>query len=104
MPDTNVLVHEGGASLDRLLGRFRARIGADGSVTRARVAVPRKVVQELDGLKTRAGEAGSGAGDRRSEVAALARSVNRALQRRLAAVRHKHEHDTQRDAGGPMRG
>ena len=83
VPDTNVLVHEGGASLDRLLGRFRARIGADGSVTRARVAVPRKVVQELDGLKTHAGGAGSGTGDRRSEVAALARSVNRALERRL---------------------
>ena len=98
VPDTNVLVHEGGASLDRLLGRFRARIGADGSVTRARVAVPRKVVQELDGLKTHAGGAGSGTGDRRSEVAALARSVNRALERRLVGARHKHEHDTQRDA------
>ena len=99
VPDTNVLVHEGGASLDRLLGRFRARIGADGSVTRARVAVPRKVVQELDGLKNRASGAGSGAGDRRSEVAALARSVNRALQRRLAAVGHTRERE-QVHAGG----
>ena len=93
VPDTNVLVHEGGASLDRLLGRFRARIGADGSVTRARVAVPRKVVQELDGLKNRASGAGSGAGDRRSEVAALARSVNRALQRRLGAVGHTRKRE-----------
>ena len=99
VPDTNVLVHEGGASLERLLGRFRARIGADGSVTRARVAVPRKVVQELDGLKNRASGAGSGAGDRRSEVAALARSVNRALQRRLAAVGHTRERE-QVHAGG----
>ncbi len=98
VPDTNVLVHEGGASLDRLLGRFRAHIGAEGSVTRARVAVPRKVVQELDGLKNHAGGgAGSGTGDRRSEVAALARSVNRALERRLTGARHKHDHE-RRDA------
>ena len=93
VPDTNVLVHEGGASLDRLLGRFRAHIGAEGSVTRARVAVPRKVVQELDGLKHHAG----GTGERRSEVAALARSVNRALERRLIGARHKHDHE-RRDA------
>lgn len=103
VPDTNVLVHEGGASLDRLLGRFRARIGADGSVTRARVAVPRKVVQELDGLKNRASGAESGAGDRRSEVATLARSVNRALQRRLAAVGYTRERE-QSDAGGDFGG
>ena len=98
VPDTNVLVHEGGASLDRLLGRFRAHIGAEGSVTRARVAVPRKVVQELDGLKHHAGGgAGRGTGERRSEVAALARSVNRALERRLIGARHKHDHE-RRDA------
>ena len=34
VPDTNVLVHEGGASLDRLLGRFRARIGAEFTLAR----------------------------------------------------------------------
>ena len=82
VPDTNALILEGGASLDRLLERFRAATGADGHVTRARVAVPRKVVQELDGLKSHSGIGGA-AGDRRAEVAALARSVNRALERRL---------------------
>jgi hypothetical protein len=82
VPDTNALILEGGASLDRLLERFRAATGADGHVTRARVAVPRKVVHELDGLKSHSGIGGA-AGDRRAEVAALARSVNRALERRL---------------------
>ena len=60
VPDTNALILEGGASLDRLLQRFRAATGADGHVTRARVAVPRKVVQELDGLKSHSGIGGGG--------------------------------------------
>jgi len=48
---------------------------------RVRVAVPRKVVQELDGLKE--GKADGGGSGRQSEVASLAQSVNRALMKCL---------------------
>ena len=69
VPDTNVLVRHGGASVRMLRERFRS-VGA----LAARVVVPRKVIEELDGLK-----ASSDDGGRRAEVAALARSVNRAI-------------------------
>ena len=125
VPDTNVLVQRGGASLRMLLERFRSkkmllryhhhRDAADADaadeammvMVRVRVAVPRKVVQELDGLKARrggtAGEGGGGgggcAGGRQSEVAQLAQSVNRAIMRRL----EEQEREQQREAASQLR-
>ena len=74
VPDTNALVRRGGASLRELLERFRPTPAA---AARVLVLVPRRVVQELDGLKL--------GGAAAPEVAALARGVNRALQHHLRA-------------------
>ena len=79
MPDTNALVRRGGASLRELLERFRPTPRVSVLVT-----IPRKVVQELDRLKSRGDEDGIGRG---SEVARLARGVNRAVARRLEEQR-----------------
>jgi len=91
VPDTNALVARGGASLAMLLDRFGSGHGqsassADGVNTfndqlqpppRIRLAVPRRVVQELDGLKSSHGG--------NEKVAALARGVTRSLVARLDA-------------------
>ena len=79
VPDTNALVRRGGASLRELLERFRPTPRVSVLVT-----IPRKVVQELDRLKSRGDEDGIGRG---SEVARLARGVNRAVARRLEEQR-----------------
>ena len=79
VPDTNALVRRGGASLRELLERFRPTPRVS-----VLVAIPRKVVQELDRLKSRGDEDGIGRG---SEVARLARGVNRAVARRLEEQR-----------------
>ena len=79
VPDTNALVRRGGASLRELLERFRPTPRAS-----VLVAIPRKVVQELDRLKARGGDDGVG---RASEVARLARGVNRAIMRCLEEQR-----------------
>ena len=93
VPDTNVLVANGGASLRVLLERFKTRTvtvtspdpstPAAAVTVRARVAVPRKVIQELDGLKGRDGGGGGVGGGGHSDVALFARSVNRAVMRRM---------------------
>ena len=79
VPDTNALVRRGGASLRELLERFRPTPRVSVLIT-----IPRKVVQELDRLKSRGDEDGIGRG---SEVARLARGVNRAVARRLEEQR-----------------
>ena len=98
VPDTNALVSRGDRSLAALLDRFGTNGGAASggragddprrahhSAARVRVAVPRRVVQELDGLKSssRAGERSDDG--KMQKVAALARGVNRALVARLDA-------------------
>jgi hypothetical protein len=86
VPDTNVLVRHGGASVRMLRERFRSV-----DALAARVVVPRKVIEELDGLKTSSDDGG-----RRAEVAALARSVNRAI----ASALEENERATATGGGG----
>ena len=99
--DTNALVSRGDRSLSALLDRFGSnpessggRAGDDPRRThlravRVRVAVPRRVVQELDGLKSApSARPACGGGDddgKNRKVAALARDANRALNARLDA-------------------
>tara|TARA_B110000977_G_scaffold176330_1_gene231899 strand:+ start:27228 stop:28865 length:1638 start_codon:yes stop_codon:yes gene_type:complete len=95
VPDTNALVTKGGASLAMLLERFSnmnstnstnrvtSANGINNSIhhptaPRVRLAVPRRVVLELDGLK-------SSTHSQNQKVAALARGVNKALVIRLDA-------------------
>ena len=88
VPDTNALVSRGDKSLSVLLDRFGSNQRTDRDPARVRLAVPRRVVQELDGLKSaRRGhrEVAAGDDDGENRVAALARGVNRALVARLDA-------------------
>lgn len=94
VPDTNALVSRGDKSLSMLLDRFS--FGSDPEAEsgerdfpRVRVAVPRRVVQELDGLKSARQTSEKNAADDffdgRNRVAALARGVTRAMVARLDA-------------------
>ena len=51
VPDTNALVSRGNKSLSVLLDRFGSNHRTDRDPACVRLAVPRRVVQELDGLK-----------------------------------------------------
>ena len=86
VPDTNALVSFGDKSLFMLLDRFGGERRAHRSFPRVRVAVPRRVVQELDGLKASSRRLSNGErDDALNRVAALARGVNRAMVHRLDA-------------------
>ena len=97
VPDTNALVSRGDKSLSMLLDRFGSDPEAENGehraykknkrdVPRVRVAVPRRVVQELDGLKASSRRLSNGErDDGANRVAALARGVNRAMVNRLDA-------------------
>ena len=86
VPDTNALVSFGDKSLSMLLDRFGGERRAHRSFPRVRVAVPRRVVQELDGLKASSRRLSNGERDAAlNRVAALARGVNRAMVHRLDA-------------------
>ena len=95
VPDTNALVSFGDKSLSMLLDRFGSDPEAENGerraykkrdVPRVRVAVPRRVVQELDGLKASSRRLSNGErDDALNRVAALARGVNRAMVHRLDA-------------------
>ena len=86
VPDTNALVSRGDKSLSMLLDRFGGERRAHRSFPRVRVAVPRRVVQELDGLKASSRRVSNGERDAAlNRVAALARGVNRAMVNRLDA-------------------
>ena len=97
VPDTNALVSRGDKSLSMLLDRFGSDPEAENGehraykknkrdVPRVRVAVPRRVVQELDGLKASSRRLSNGErDDGANRVAALARGVNRAMVHRLDA-------------------
>jgi hypothetical protein len=86
VPDTNALVSRGDKSLFMLLDRFGGERRTHHDFPRVRVAVPRRVVQELDGLKASSRRLSNGERDAAlNRVAALARGVNRAMVHRLDA-------------------
>ena len=99
VPDTNALVSRGDKSLSVLLDRFGSNHRTDRDPARVRLAVPRRVVQELDGLKSarrghrerhrrrrRRREPGGCFGARREPRAG--RATGRAAPRRRRACRH----------------